>query len=116
MLDSLYDLNDVWVGAIFAGTALVLFFVAPLIGARLGLTAEHADRANYVLAAERNVLAFAGIILAFALVQVVGNFKRIEEMVGKEATQIDFLDRQLFRYGGTEGPKIRALLQDYAVS
>jgi hypothetical protein len=61
----------------FAGAVLFLFFMAPLVGYRLDWTVEHADRANYVLAAERNVPAFAGLTLAFALVQVAGNFKRV---------------------------------------
>jgi hypothetical protein len=113
MIDWLYEIGDFWVFVIFGLVSVVCFMVAPYIGTRLHLTAPSKDRADYVIRAQATVISFTAIILAFSLVQVQGNLRRAEEIVAKEAGQLDFLDRQLLRYGDPKVADLRSLLWDY---
>ncbi len=116
MLDRLYDLSDFWVLLIFAGFALVAFTLAPIVGHRLGWSAPDKDRADYVMRGLTTITSLAAVILAFSLVQVNGNLRRTEELVAKEASQIDLMDRLLQRYGGPDVAALRGQLRAYAAS
>jgi len=113
MINRLYELGDFWVFVIFGSIAVLCFMIAPSIGALLRWTAPTKERADYVLRAQVTVISFTAIILAFSLVQVQTNLRKTEELVAKEAGQIDFLDRQLLRYGDPKVADLRTLLWDY---
>jgi hypothetical protein len=116
MFDPLYDIGDLWIVLIFAGFAVVCFVLGPLVGQRLGWTAPSKDRADYVLRAEATLISVTVLILAFSLVQVHGNLRRTEELIAKEAAQIDLMDRQLMRYGDPQVGALRQRLLAYAAS
>jgi len=76
--------------ALFAG---VLFLRVKLL--RIQINPDHARRAHDALAV---VIGFAGLILAFSLVQEQINFRNLEAQGGTEANNLAQLDRLLVRY------------------
>jgi len=113
-LNWLYGLSDVGIAALFGGVAVFAFVVTPLIGRLLGWTATK-DGADYIVRAQGTLINFTALILAFSLVQAMANFRKAEELVAKEAGDINFLDRQLLRYGD-QGAALRPLLWSYTSS
>lgn len=109
----LYELGDFWIFTIFGAVAVLCFMIAPSIGARLGWTAPTKERADYVVRGQTTIISFTAIILAFSLAQVQSNLRKTEELVAKEAGQIDSFDRQLLRYGDPKVADLRTLLWDY---
>src|SRR5258708_16037697 len=114
MINRLYEISDLWVFVLFGTVAAFCFMVAPWVGALLHWTAPTKERADYVVRGQTTVISFTALILAFSLVQVQANLRKTEELVAKEAGQIDFLDRQLLRYGDPKVADLRTLLWDYA--
>src|SRR5262245_60338896 len=86
---------------------------APWVGTRLRLTAPTKARPDFVIRAQATVMSFIAVILAFSLVQVQGNLRKVEELVAKEAGQLDLMDRQLLRDGDRKVADLRTLLWDY---
>ena len=94
--------------ALFAG---VLFLRVKLL--RIQINPDHARRAHGALAV---VIGFAGLILAFSLVQEQINFRNLEAQVGTEANNLAQLDRLLVRYGSLGDDALRLSLREYANS
>jgi len=63
-----------------------------------------------------SLVAFLGALLAFSLVQAVGNFKAIDGIVRQESVRINNLDRLLVRYGDPKLESVREALRVYATS
>jgi hypothetical protein len=72
----------------------VLFLRIKLL--RLDVPPDHAKAAHDALAV---VLGFAGLILAFSLVQEQNYVRNLEAQVGAEANSLSRLDRLLVRFG-----------------
>jgi CDP-diglyceride synthetase len=115
MYDKLYALGDLGIFALFGGVAVACFILAPLIGRQFGWTVPNKDRDDYIIRAQSTVITFTALILAFSLVQAQANLRKTEELVAKEASALNTLDRQLIRYG-EEGAALRPLLWAYASS
>ena len=114
--DVLYGLGGVAVVAtLFGVVTVVCFGLAPYLGQKLGWTVPEKDRADYIIRAQATLIAVTGTVLAFSLVQAQGNIRRAEELVAREASTINTLDRLLQRYGA-QGADIRPLLWAYTTS
>jgi len=127
MRDWLYNVGDFWIYALFGGSAVVCFLLAPIIGNRLGLTVPNKDRGQetdashlgpfwHVAAAQEALVTLTAVVLAFSLVEVQDNLRKTEELVAKEAGQLNSMDRQLFRYGDPKVSQMRPLLWTYLES
>jgi hypothetical protein len=112
----LHGLGDVaLIALVFGAVAIACFGLAPYLGRKLGWTVPDKDRADYIIRAQATLMAVTGMVLAFSLVQAQGSIRRTEELVSKEASIINTLDRLLLRYGG-QGAEIRPLLWAYTTS
>src|SRR5579862_2172061 len=111
MYDQLYALGDIGVLALFGGVSVVCFALAPLMGKRLGWTVPEKDT-DYIIRAQSTLITFTALILAFSLVQAQANHRKTEELVAKEASALNTLDRQLLRYG-EQGAALRLALWGY---
>jgi hypothetical protein len=89
----------------------VLFLRIKLL--RLDVPPDHAKAAHDALAV---VLGFAGLILAFSLVQEQNYVRNLEAQVGAEANSLSRLDRLLVRFGEPGDDALRISLREYANS
>ena len=112
----LQNLPDSFIVVLFGliGAALfvgVLFLRAKLF--RFQIHSDHAKAAHDALAV---VIGFAGLILAFSLVQEQINVRNLEAQVGTEADNLSQLDRLLVRFGNPGDDAVRLSLREYANS
>ncbi len=117
MIDVIHWLTRQPIVLIFIAVELVFVgatILAPLLfrpaTRRLGMEAH----AIGVIDAFKTVIAFTGVVLAFSLVQVQGNFRAAGELAVKEAAAVATVDRALLRYGDPRIAIIRPQLSDYA--
>ena len=115
MYDELYGLGVIGLIALVGSVTAACLIAAPYIGRKLGWTVPNRDRADYIIRAQATIIAVTGMLLAFSLVQVQGNLRHTDELVVREASSLNTLDRQLLRYG-EQGAVLRPLLWDYAHS
>jgi hypothetical protein len=92
-----------FVGALFLRVNLLRIQVKP----------EAAEAPNGALAV---VIGFAGLILAFSLVQEQTNVRNLEAQVGAEANNLAQMDRLLIRYNAPGYDDLRMALREYANS
>jgi hypothetical protein len=112
----LYNLPNICLALLFGITGAVLFAGAPFVRVKLlqiQIDPDHARRAHDGLAV---VIGFAGLILAFSLVQEQINFRNLEAQAGTEANNLAQLDRLLVRYGSLGDDALRLSLREYANS
>ena len=76
----------------------------------------NSDQARVAHDALAVVIGFAGLVLAFSLVQEQINFRNLEAQVGTEANSLAQLDRLLIRYGSLGDDALRLSLREYANS
>lgn len=105
--------------ATFVITTLTLcgaFHLMPYLRRRL--TGREVDKAvsDSAMDGIKAVTTFMVLILAFSLSLVMGQHRQIEELVQREATLINQLDRGLLRTGPPELLALRPLLVEYARS
>ena len=115
MDDGLYGLGIIGLIALFGAAAVICLVAAPYIGRKLGWTVPNKDRADYIIRAQATLITVTGMVLAFSLVQAQGNLRQTEELVVKEASTLNTLDRLLLRYGD-QGAALRPLLWAYTAS
>ncbi len=112
----LYNLPNSCIAPLFGaiGAALfvgVLFFRVKVL--RFQIESDHAKAAHDALAV---VIGFAGLVLAFSLVQEQINVRNLEAQVGTEGDNLAELDRLLVRFGNPGDDALRLSLRGYAVS
>ncbi len=115
MYDDLYGLGVVGLIALFGLVTVACLVSASHIGQKLGWTVPNKDSADYIIRAQATIITVTGIVLAFSLVQVQGNLRQTEELVAREASSCNTLDRLLLRYGD-QGAALRPLLWAYTTS
>jgi hypothetical protein len=115
LYDELYVLGEIGIIALFGAVAVACLVSAPYIGQKLGWTVPNRDRADYIIRAQATLITVTGMVLAFSLVQAQGNIRQTEELVAKEASTMNTLDRLLLRYGD-QGAALRPLLWAYTTS
>ena len=97
--------------------ALILIFttgltmLAPALGRYVLRLKANKERDGAAFDAFKAVMAMAGVVLAFSLVQANGNLHGAESLVDKEATALSDLDRTLLR---SNIPALVALRPDVA--
>ena len=116
MLVWLYHLPNICIALLFGLTGTALFmgvFFLRIKLLRLDVQPDHAKAGHDALAV---VIGFAGLILAFSLVQEQNNVRNLEAQVGAEANSLSRLDRLLVRFGEPGDDALRISLREYASS
>ena len=102
------------------GVTVLLFggaaFAAPFAGRRLLGLKDNRTRDAAVFDAFLAVMAMAGVVLAFSLVQADGNLRADQADVGREASAIIATDRALSRIGLPDAQTARGLLAAFTHS
>jgi hypothetical protein len=116
MLARLHDLPDlvILLGVVVCVVAAAM--LAPFAGAIARGRATSNDRDTAAFDAYKAVMAMAGVVLAFSLVQANANLREAETMVARETAAFAQVDRALLRFGGPDMAAIRALLAAYGES
>jgi hypothetical protein len=110
----LYNLPNSCIALLFGITGGLLFTGALFLRVKLlrfQINPDHARPAHDALAV---VIGFAGLVLAFSLVQEQITFRNLEGQVGTEANNLAQLDRLLVRYGSLGDDALRLSLREYA--
>lgn len=117
MVDIIHWLTRQSTGLIFSVVEIVFVgavVLAPLLFHRMTRRLDMEEHAAGVTEAFKTVISFTGIVLAFSLVQVQGNFRAAGELAAKEAAAVATVDRALMRYGDPRMAIIRPEIADYA--
>jgi Protein of unknown function (DUF4239) len=112
----LYNLPNSCIALLFGLTGAVLFTGVLFLRVKLLRVHVNPDHARAAHDALVVVIGFAGLILAFSLVQEQINFRNLEAQVGTEANNLAQLDRLLIRYGSLGDDALRLSLREYANS
>lgn len=116
MIDWLYTLPELLLIFIPATVlALLLIGLSWLVRRipRFRLDDAHVD---FVMRIEITVFSMASLVLVFTLIQADANYRRADDLVSKEASHVDQLDRLMARYGEARVAELRPLLRDYTRS
>ena len=111
LLFGLHTLPDLVILALIVGVATGLTMLAPVVGRHILRLPASKDRDGAAFDAFKAIMAMAGVVLAFSLVQANTNLHAAEGLVEKEATAISDLDRTLLR---SNIPALVALRADVA--
>jgi hypothetical protein len=117
LLELLHHLSDLGILA-----TVLIVIVGVMMGAPFILrlkkevkdVAETRDEAAHD--AYKAIMSMIGVVLAFSLVQVNGNLRSAETVVGKEAAALSTLDRVLLRMGTPAAAEVRPLVAEYGNS
>jgi hypothetical protein len=112
----LYSLPDVCIVLLFGVLGAALFMGGPFLRLKLWRLPIQSDFAKAAHDALAVVIGFAGLILAFSLVQEQNNLRNLETLVGTEANNLSRLDRLLIRFGDPGDNALRLSLREYANS
>lgn len=116
MFDWLYNLSDLGILVLFGVIGACLLGGAPFLREkllRIQIPTADSEVAGKALGM---VFRFAGLVLAFSLVQANGDLRKLETQVGVEAHNLAQMDRLILRYGDTNTNALRTALHDYAKS
>ncbi len=96
------------VTGVLVGTSMLLPWMRQRVGIKL-------DKATMDGASDayKAVVSSMIFVLAFALYQVQANFHDAEQLVEKEANQLNLMDRALLRYGSPDAVALRGLEIEY---
>jgi hypothetical protein len=112
----LYNLPNSCIALLFGVTGAVLFTGALFLRVKLLRIQINSDQARSAHDALTVVIGFAGLVLAFSLVQEQITFRNLEGQAGTEANNLAQLDRLLVRYGSLGDDALRLSLREYANS
>ena len=109
----LYHLSDRSVLAGVLGVVIACALLAPYAGRFLMRSPMTDARDAAAFDAFKVVMGMAGALLAFSLVQAVGNRRATEGLVGREAAAFATVDRALLRFGSADAVAMRPLVAEY---
>jgi hypothetical protein len=115
MLDKIHQLPDLAILFIIVILSAGCAFASPFVGCAAGLKANK-DRDGAVFDAFKTIMAMAGVVLAFSLVQADGNLRSVQSVVGSEANAMMLVDRCLLRFGDPAVAQYRPLLDAFGRS
>src|SRR5260370_35383688 len=113
MLVWLYHLPNTCIALLFGLTGTALFMGVLFLRTKLLSSDVQPDHAKPAHEAMAVVIGFAGLILAFSLVQEQNNVRNLEAQVGAEANSLSRLDRLLVRFGEPGDDALRISLREY---
>jgi len=116
ILFALHQLPDLGILVCIVGLVAALTMAAPHVGRRLLRLEVNADRDAAAFDAFKAVMAMAGVVLAFSLVQANGNLHAAQALVDKEATTLSDTDRTLLRSNIPDLIALRPALHAYAAA
>ncbi|CAN5911741.1 hypothetical protein BH11PSE3_BH11PSE3_44760 [soil metagenome] len=116
MINWLYSLPDILVVGLAAATLAALVTLLPRLVRRVPILAPGEASTDFVLRVQATLFTMCALILTFTLAEADGNFRRVDALVSAEASQIDRLDRLLFRYGHPTAVETRKHLRAYTKS
>src|SRR5437868_11835599 len=116
MIDWLYTLPDWSLLALWAGALAGLIVLLPLLTHRIPWLRPSAENSDFVLRLQATIFTITALVVAFTLVEAVANFRKIDALVSIEASNINRLDRLLYRYGHDSSDRVRPQLLGYARS
>ena len=112
----LYGLPKTCIVLLFGVIGAVLFVGALFLRAKLWRFEGQTDHSKTARDALTVVIGFAGLMLAFLLVQEQINIRNLEAQVGTEAANLAQLDRLLVRFDVPGDEALRIALREYASS
>jgi hypothetical protein len=112
----LYGLPKTCIVLLFGVIGAALFVGAQFLRAKLWRFEGQTDHSKTARDALTVVIGFAGLMLAFLLVQEQINIRNLEAQVGTEATSLAQLDRLLVRFDAPGDEALRIALHEYASS
>ena len=116
MLERLYQLPNLLILAIAVGGLVGVAMLAPYLGAKVFRLKPNRARDEAAFDAFKAVMAMAGFVLAFSLVQVNSNLRTVELAVAHEGNLLSTVDRTLLRFGSPEAANARPLLASFGSS
>ena len=116
MIHVLYALPDVAILLLVVGLVVGAAAIAPVVGRRIFRLSASETRDEAAFDAYKAILAMVGFVLAFSLVQVDGNLRGVEELVGHEANLLGTVDRVLLRMEVPGAAEARPILAAYGQS
>lgn len=116
MLQWFHNLPDLGVFlVVLLVLGLPLAAAAHVVGG-LARRPHHPGLASGAWEATKLLVASAGAVLAFSLVQVQGNLRSAQELVIREAATLEAMDRHLAGFGADAAAAARPVLRAYAAS
>jgi hypothetical protein len=116
MIDWLYALPDWLLLVLWAGVLSALIVLLPLLTHRIPWLRPSPENSDFVLRLQATMFTITALVVAFTLVEAVANFRKIDALVSIEASNINRLDRLLYRYGHDSADRVRPQLLSYARS
>jgi hypothetical protein len=116
MLDFFHQVPDVIALALIVTAMASSAMLASAAGSRLFGPHINEQRDEAAFDAYKALMATAGVVLAFSLIQVGNNLRAAEDQVSREAALIGNADRTLLRFGTPETANLRPLVAAYGKS
>jgi hypothetical protein len=116
MLTFLYNYSNfsiILISIVFLFSVLIsLHFIAR----QIPVLRPRQETFDFAMRMQIPVFSMCGLLLAFSLVNVQGNLRRVDGLVATEASQINNLDRLLTRFGDPQTEAVRSSLHAYVRS
>jgi hypothetical protein len=116
MLYALYSLPDIVVIIAAAVMMVCIITFLPLVIQRVPVLAPDEQKTDFVLRLQTPLFTMCSLFLTFTLVEADNNYRKVDALISGEASQINRLDRMLFRYGDPITVEVRKGLRDYTRS
>lgn len=116
MTDWLYQFSDPVIISISIVTSIVVMFVIHAICHRIIGNRVPPEGFKFAETIHNSLISLFTLVLAFSLVQAIGNYRQANTQVATEAAQINNLDRLLTRFNSDKAADVRQHLTAYTKS
>ena len=116
MIEWLYRFSDLYIILFCIAVSLVAMFVVHAVCHKVVADKVPREGFKFAEAVHNSLISLCTLVLAFSLVQAIGNFRLVNTEVATEAAQINNLDRLLLRFNSPEANDVRQHLLAYAKS
>ena len=116
MIEWLYRCSDLYIILFCIAVSLVAMFVVHAVCHKVVADKVPREGFKFAEAVHNSLISLCTLVLAFSLVQAIGNFRLVNTEVATEAAQINNLDRLLLRFNSPEANDVRQHLLAYAKS
>ena len=116
MTDWLYQFSDpviIWISIV---TSIVIMFVLHAVCHRIIGNRVPKEGFKFAETIHNSMISLFTLVLAFSLVQAIGNYRQANTQVATEAAQINNLDRLLTRFNSDKAADVRQHLTAYTKS